>query len=112
MKRKHLRASVPYDRQNQGLWSVKVWEWLGLHDRRSAGLFLVAIGCAIAFVSVALVREGATRGHLLALAGMACWGCGMSIGRRWKYLTKTPAQITADVHRRRSPRTFTGAAAP
>lgn len=78
-------------------------EWLGLYDRRSVGLFLVAIGSAIVFVSLALVRQDAGRGNLLALAGMACWIGGMSIGRRWKYLVKTPKQIATDFHRRAAP---------
>lgn len=81
-------------------------EWLGLEDRRSAGLFLVAIGCTIVFVSLALVREGALRGHLLALAGVACWIGGMSIGRRWKYLLNTPKQIATDIQRRTVPPGF------
>lgn len=85
---------------------MKVREWLGLQDRRGAGLFLVAIGCTVVFVSLALAREGAIRGHMLAFAGMACWSCGMSIGHRWKYLTKTPAQIASDVYRRGTPMTF------
>ncbi|WNL44930.1 hypothetical protein RKE25_16095 [Dyella sp. BiH032] len=75
-------------------------EWLGLYDRRSVGLFIVAIGCAVVFVSLAWARTGAVRGRLFALAGVACWIGGMSIGRRWKFLRWTPGQIATDFHRR------------
>jgi hypothetical protein len=97
-ERKYLRAEEAMLRGRR-VRSSAMREWLGLQDRRSAGLFLMATGCSVVFVSLAMVRRGVTRGHLLALAGLACWICSTSMGRRWRFFTKTPAQIAADIRR-------------
>lgn len=71
-------------------------DWLGLHDRRSTGVFLLAIGCVIVFVTMATLRTGHARGNLLFAASMASWLGGMLVGRRWHYLAKTPRQIVGE----------------
>lgn len=45
------------------------------------------------------MHQGQARGHLLLLATLASWLGGMLIGRRWRYLVKTPRQITEDFAR-------------
>lgn len=71
-------------------------QWLGLEDRRSAGMFLAAIVGVTVFVVLATMRTGHTRGNLLFAASMASWLGSLLIGRRWRYLAKTPTQIVED----------------
>ena len=75
-------------------------QWLGLHDRRSVIVFTLAgAGVAICLV-LAVQRDGHARGHLLFAAMMMSWLGSMTIGQRWRYLTKTPRQIVEDTMRR------------